>query len=130
MAEAKTLATVDKVDGHKRLRLRNWQKKFICALKESPHVALACKVAGISREIAYRTRRNDPAFAEAWQEAIESSLDDLEVKCFQEAAKGNTALLQFLLKAHRRTTYADTQRHEHLVAGKIIFLPQKVEGDE
>ena len=128
MAEMKTLATVDKVDGHKRLRLRNWQKKFIDALKETPNVTLACQVANISREAAYKSRRNDQLFAEQWQAAIDSSVDEIETKAFQLAKRDNVPLIQFLLKAHRRGVYGDTQRHEHAVLGKVVFvLPEKEE---
>jgi hypothetical protein len=124
--ETKTLAVVDKVDGHKRLRLRSWQKKFITALKQTPNVTLACQVANVSREAAYKSRRNDQLFAEQWQAAINAAVDNLETKAFELALRDNVPLLMFLLKAHR-STYRETQRHEHLVAGRIILLPEKEE---
>ena len=120
------LARVDKVDGHKRLRLRQWQKNFIAALKLSPNVTLACQAANISREMAYRTRRDNPAFAEQWSEAQESAVDELETKAFELALRDNVPLLQFLLKAHRRHIYGDVSRHEHALLGKVVFvLPEK-----
>jgi len=127
--ETKTLATVDKVDVRRPKRLKQWQEKFIAALREAPHVGLAAKAAGVSREICYRTRRDNPLFAEQWANALDDALDDLETVAFREAMRGNSQLIQFLLKSHRKNMYSDTQRHEHLVAGKIILLPQKDEGD-
>jgi hypothetical protein len=125
--EIKQLATVDKVDARRSKRLRQWQKKFLEALRLSPHVANAAKSAGVSREICYRTRRDNPAFAAQWQETLDAAIDDLEVVAFREAMRGNTQLTIFLLRAHRKSTYSETQRHEHLVAGKIILLPEKEE---
>jgi hypothetical protein len=128
MAETKQLARVDKVDGHKRLRLRQWQKKFLSALKQTPNVTLAARAANISREMVYRSRRSDPAFAEAWQSALDEAVDFLENKAWDLAMRDNVPLLMFLLKSHRRAVYGDKTQHEHLVAGKVVFmLPEKEE---
>ena len=63
-----------------------WQERFIAALKQAPHVALACKAAGISRETAYKHRRDNPLFAAEWEAVLQESVDDLEEKAFQEPA--------------------------------------------
>jgi hypothetical protein len=123
----KQLARIGNPDTHSPKRLTRWQRRFISALRESPHVGLACKSVGISRETAYVHRRNNPLFAEQWQDALESAVDDLEVVAFREAMRGNTRLTIFLLKSHRKAVYSDIQRHEHLVAGRIILLPEKEE---
>jgi hypothetical protein len=128
MAETQ-LALADKCDT-KPKRLTRWQSKFIAALKQAPHVGLAAKAAGISRETAYKHRRDNPLFAAAWASVLDDSIDDLEVKAFQEALGGNVPLIQFLLKAHRRNIYGDVSRHEHALLGKILILPAKAEGDE
>ena len=129
--ETKQLATVDKVDARRPKRLKQWQEKFIAALREAPHVANAAKAAGVSREICYRTRRDNPAFAAQWQETLDAAVDDLETKAWDLAMKQNIVpLLMFLLKAHRRHVYGDVSRHEHALLGKILILPMKAEGDE
>jgi hypothetical protein len=120
--ETKTLATTNKANS----RTARWKKRFLDALRESPHIALACAAAGIGRTAAYEARKSDPEFARQWQETLDAAIDDLEVKAWQLAMRDNAPLLQFLLKAHRRSVYGDKTQHEHLVAGKIVFmLPEK-----
>jgi len=130
MAETKPLAAVYKVDARKPKRLKQWQEKFIAALREAPHVGLAAKAAGVSREICYRTRRDNPTFERQWSNALEDAISDLEVVAFREAMRGNVPLIQFLLKAHKKAVYSDIQRHQHELLGKILILPAKAEGDE
>jgi hypothetical protein len=109
-------------------RLTRWHLKFIAALKQAPHVALACKAAGISRETAYKHRRDNPLFAAEWEAVLQESVDDLEAKAFELALRDNVPLIQFLLKAHRRNIYGDRTEHQHLLARKVIFmLPEKEE---
>jgi hypothetical protein len=123
----KQLAISDKADTRPK-RLRKWHTKFLRALREAPSVKTACQAAGISRETAYEHRRTNALFAEQWQDALDSAVDDLEVVAFKLAAKGNPVLLQFLLRCHRPGTYRETNRVEHAVLGKVVFvLPEKEE---
>lgn len=48
-----------------------WQGLFLEHLARNPIVAAAARYAGISREHAYRVRRGDDTFAQAWDEAVE-----------------------------------------------------------
>jgi hypothetical protein len=122
--ETKTLATTNKAN----TRTARWKKRFLDALRESPHIGLACAAAGIGRTAAYEARKNDPAFSAQWQETLDASLDDIEVKAVHLALQGNVPLIQFLLKAHRRNVYGDRTEHQHLLAGKVVFmLPEKEE---
>src|SRR6266480_2492708 len=97
----KQLARIGNPDTHSPKRLTRWQQRFIEALKQAPHVGLAAKAAGVSRETCYVHRRNNVIFASAWQSAIDSALDDIEMVAHREALRGNPVLIQFLLKAHR-----------------------------
>jgi hypothetical protein len=124
--EMKQLATVDKVDARRPKRLKQWQEKFIAALREAPHVGLACKAANISREMAYRDRRDNPTFEKQWSAALEDAISDCEVVAFREAMRGNTQLLIFLLKCHKPTVYSRPEQHQHALLGKVVFmLPEK-----
>jgi hypothetical protein len=51
--------------------------KFLTALAAGSSVAAAASAAGIGRSSAYRWR-DDPAFADAWDNAEEESIDLLE----------------------------------------------------
>ena len=127
MAGTKTLAVADKTDARPK-RLTRWEQRFLDALRKTPHIGLAAKAAGVSRETCYKHRRDNPLFAAAWQSALEESIDDLEAKAFDLALKDNVPLIQFLLKAHRRNVYGDVSRHQHELLGKVVFmLPEKEE---
>ncbi len=84
----------------------------------------------MSRGSVYRTRDSDPAFAEAWQEALDLAVDELEGAAFQLALSGDARLTEFMLKSHRPQTYRETQRHDIAVVGGIVLIPQKTEGAE
>jgi len=81
---------------------RDRQKKtFIAALTAQGTVYHAAKAARISRQTAYRWQREDPEFAEAWDEAHENAVDVVESTIYQQAVGGNTLAAIFYLKAHR-----------------------------
>jgi hypothetical protein len=109
-------------------RLARWQAAFLRALRKSPNVTAACRAAGISRFTAYKHREDNEAFSIKWDESLSVSVDRCEEKAFDMAWKGDSQLLQFILKAHRPAIYRE--RTEVAVAGGIIFLPQKTEGAE
>jgi hypothetical protein len=77
------------------------KKKFIAALTSHGTVYHAAQAAGISRQTAYRWQREDPEFADQWEEAIENAVDVVESTIYQQAIGGNTLAGIFYLKAHR-----------------------------
>lgn len=102
-----------------------WATDFLASLTLTPNVSEACRAAGITRKAAYDLRKADPAFAEAWQDALEESTDELVSECWRRAKDGterpvfylgaecgrireySDTLAIFLLKAHRRGVYGD-----------------------
>ncbi|MGI8435943.1 MAG: hypothetical protein ACR2NX_03440 [Chthoniobacterales bacterium] len=120
----------DERDTSRARGLTKWQERFLRTLKQAPSVKAACSAAGVSRQTAYRTRASDEAFAALWQDALDASVDDLEARAFKLALEGDSRLIEFMLKSHRPGTYKETSRHEVAMAGGIIFLPTKTEGDE
>lgn len=87
-------------------------RAFLEALAQEPNVARACREAGISRKTAYKWRKDDASFREAWDEVLEASVDDLEAKAFSRALEGSDYLMRILLSAHRPERYRETSRHE------------------
>ena len=85
-------------------------------------------MAHVSRFTAYKYREEDEAFAAKWEEALQASVDRCEEKAFDMAWKGDSQLLQFILKAHRPAIYRE--RIEAAVAGGIVLIPAKSEGNE
>jgi hypothetical protein len=58
---------------------------FLEALAESCHVRASAAVAGFAPSAAYKLRRRDPSFAEAWQAALESGYARLEMALIERA---------------------------------------------
>jgi len=77
------------------------KKRFLAALTAQGTVYHAAQAAGISRQTAYRWHREDPDFADQWDEAIENAVDAEESTIYQQAVGGNTLAGIFYLKAHR-----------------------------
>lgn len=121
-----------------------WQAAFLEALALMPNVSAACQRVGVSRPRVYQVRESDPAFAEAWANAVDVGVDLLEriaharattgepkvttrrtvkkeggkvveeVEVVEETTLISNALLIFLLKAHRPTMYRERIDHRHL----------------
>src|SRR6185369_1043141 len=82
----------------KRDRQKN---RFIAALTTHGTVYHAAQAAGISRQTAYRWHREDPEFADQWDEAIENAVDAVESVIYQKALSGDVIAAIFYLKAQR-----------------------------
>lgn len=61
---------------------------FLKLLAAVPHVTNAAEGAGFSRRAAHDLRARDEDFAIAWDDALQQSLDDLELAAFTRATKG------------------------------------------
>ncbi len=99
------------------------REKFLQKLKETANVSLSADLVGISRVRAYQVRKKDKAFAEAWDEAIEIGIDNLEHEARRRAMHGTSRpqfykgeicgyiqeysdkLIEFLLAAGRPQKY-------------------------
>lgn len=62
--------------------------KFLASLAEVPNVALAADRTAISKKTWYLLRRNDDAFAEAWDDALEIAVGKLEEAARQRGVEG------------------------------------------
>lgn len=85
-----------------------WQEPFLLALSNKPNVSRACRQAKISRMTAYRSRRDDPQFAAAWEEALSFGVEAMEDTAWDRAESESDTLMIFLLKAHRPEKYRET----------------------
>ncbi len=61
---------------------------FLSALAEGLTVSGACKRAGIARTTAYAHRRDNPIFAEAWDDASAAGVDALIDEMRRRAVEG------------------------------------------
>lgn len=109
---------------------------FLKALEENGgNITAACKSARYPRQTAYEARERDPAFAKAWDEAMERGIDALEDEALRRAHNGtlkpvyyqgskcgtvrefSDTLLIFMLKAKRPLKFRDNVAIEH--SGKV-----------
>lgn len=81
------------------------RSKFLAALRLGHPVTKACELASWGRRTAYDARDSDREFADAWDDAIEASVDELEVEVRKRALdpeyKWSHLMLMFLLKKFR-----------------------------
>jgi hypothetical protein len=103
---------------------------FIDALRSTGNVRAACEAVGISRQAAYRWRRENTEFAAAWEQAIEDATDYLEEVARQRALETSDTLMIFLLKAHRPDKFRDTHRIEfkHLSDDELVSRAKSLVG--
>src|ERR1035438_9843342 len=65
-----------------------WRAKFIAALAVTANVSAAARAAGIARQHVYVVRNDDPEFAAAWDDALETAVDELELAARYRALEG------------------------------------------
>ena len=76
---------------------RDWSKakdqKFVEALGETCNVTLACEAAGVSTTSAYKRRKENAAFRNAWREAIGLAYQKLELVLIERALNGTEKIV-------------------------------------
>lgn len=91
--------------GHAPKTTAAYKKSFLAKLEQGIAPRYAAKLAHIARSTIYHWKREDPAFAEAWEEAVQVGVDLVETRLVQRALKTSDSNAQFYLKAHRPDTY-------------------------
>lgn len=94
-------------------------------LSETGNVSLACKTVEIDRATAYRHKKDDTEFSEAWEAATQDAADILEAEAWRRANEGvdepvfykgqvcghvrrySDLLIMFLLKGIRPEKYRE-----------------------
>jgi hypothetical protein len=84
--------------GPKQRRAKpGWKRVFLDHLREygdSP--TLAAEAAGVSRQGAWKARRNDPRFRERWEQALEQFKEGLQKLAIDRAKVSDRVLLAVL----------------------------------
>lgn len=65
-----------------------WKAAFLLSLAAYGNVSAAARAVGIDRRTAQKARKEDPAFDEAWAEALEDAADALEEEARRRAVHG------------------------------------------
>ncbi len=85
------------------------KQSFLKAYERYGTVTAAAKAVELSRDTVYRWRREDSAFAEAFENAREAVADLLETECLRRAYAGSDLLLIFLLKGLKPEKFRERQ---------------------
>lgn len=113
----------------------DWQERFLKHLAQYGNASKAAQYARVSRNFVYAQRKTDPAFANAWAEALDGAADVLEAEAWRRAVKGtkrekgvyyegkeiarevireySDTLLIFLLKGARPEKYRERSEVRH-----------------
>jgi len=133
--------------GYEGLQARKYL--FIEALAMTGNVSAACLAAGWThRNTAYLHRKEDPAFAEVWNDAKQIFCDMLE-SAASERAMGwdepvfnkdgemvgtkrvySDKMMELLLKANRPEKFREKFEHEVTHGGGVIVIPKPLTQDE
>lgn len=107
------------------LRLVERKKKFCELLRQIRSVSHAAEAIGYSRRMVYHWRQQDPEFRQAWDEAWEFVVDELEMSLMSRAVEGYSRPIYqtgrlvgyeqvhhpqlgiFMMKGNRRDKYGD-----------------------
>jgi len=90
-------------------RTPHWKKDFFEALAETSNITASAARANVPVATVYKLRREDPAFATRWLEALHEGYDNLEMELLghlrdpQPGPKVEVAAALRLLAAHRAT---------------------------
>jgi hypothetical protein len=113
------------------------REAFLEVLRETANVSEAAKSAGVSRNCAYAHQKADPAFAAAWDDAVEIATDSLVAEARRRAVDGveepvfhkgevcghirrySDRMLEILLKAHRPAQFRENVKVEHSGLGDL-----------
>lgn len=90
----------------------SWASTFLDLFASTGNVMLSARGAGVNRTTPYDLRKNNEAFAAAWEEADEAATQSLEAEAWKRARGGSDRLLLFLLQARRPQVYRTNARVE------------------
>jgi hypothetical protein len=121
---------------------------FIEALSKGFSVTSATKIANLPSKTAYHLKVSDPAFAAAWNEAIEVGLDLLEDEARRRALEGydkpiihngqvvghvkaySDSLLRLLLRRHRPHKYVFGDDKKTKAGSSLTVVVRKLDDED
>jgi len=105
---------------------KHWRTYFLQSLAETSNVTGSARSAGVAPSRAYKTRREDAAFAAQWRAALLEGYDHLEMEAlgYLRAAdprrKFDIANAIRLLTMHRETVAAERARSAEASDGSVL----------
>lgn len=112
----------------KKMSPNRWQPLFLATLAETSNVSAAAAAVGILTSRAYRYKREHPAFAREWRQALCEGYDLLELELLhrlrfgagkEDDAKFDNANALRLLSQHRETAARGRAIRENADVGEV-----------
>src|SRR5262245_25465527 len=86
--------------GRPRKGAADWKPRFLRLLRSWNGPVLAARKAGVHPATAYRARDADPAFRDAWEEALERRREWLDLQVLKRGLAGSDRCLLAHARAH------------------------------
>ncbi|GAA0269993.1 hypothetical protein GCM10009127_07520 [Alteraurantiacibacter aestuarii] len=115
---------------------RHWRGLFLDTLAETSNVSAAARMAGINPSRAYKVRREEPAFAASWYDALLEGYAHLEMETLHRLRAGtgkddnkfDIANALRLLTHHRETVAHERSIRSHQDEESILAsLNEKID---
>lgn len=102
----------------------NLQARFLAATTKVGTVRAAARIAKINETTHRRWMKSDPKYSEAFANAKEIGIQELEDEARRRAMKGSDTMLIFMLKAARPAIYRERVDVDHSGAVGIKFYAE------
>ena len=102
------------------------KQKFLSAYQLGATIAESARFAGVTPRTPYNWRSGDPQFAQAWRDARQKFVEDLEAEAFKRAIQGNDRMLMFLLKYYKPDPASERQQPKGMTIADLAGLAEKV----
>lgn len=138
MNEESSLVIVAEVPNAKKRISKRKQQIFLETLRQTGQIKKSAEAAGYTTSVFLRRlRKEDPEFAQAWDEALEAGIDVLEDEAIRRAHEGiekdvyyqgevvgtevqySDALLQFILRGNKPEKYRENVNVQGTINHKI-----------
>ena len=122
------------------------KKLFIELLAEFGVVTYACKGVDITKQTAYNARKHDRKFADAWDEAVDYSVENMERVAYDRAVNGvneplsfkgeltgdtvkrySDILLMFMIKGNKPEKYRENSKATNI---NLNLVPNSLSDDQ
>ena len=91
---------------------------------QQPYQAHTRARQGLGARVSTGIGTTGHGFARAWDDTLESAIEQLEAEAVRRAKDGSDQLLMFLLRARRPELYSERHRVHH--SGQIVRVPPSV----
>ena len=112
-------------------KINHWNEKrrqiFLAKLAETANVCSSAREVGLSKTAAYDLKRRDPAFAEAWRDALEIGFCELEMALLRRAMEGSEREERLEVGEERKLRYVKTTRSFTFVGPLRLLMAHREE---